>query len=140
MRASYAFNVTALAPTYALVLERILNGGAMLVHCTAGKDRTGIFSALFLSLVGVPAATVEQDYLLSNAYYGTEGRIAAMAVSLKTSVDGARALLRVDASYLAAAFGEIGTTYGSLAQYRREQLTMSDAELEQLKARVLEPR
>jgi protein-tyrosine phosphatase len=140
MRASYAFNVTSLAPTYARGLERIGNGGATLVHCTAGKDRTGIFSAIFLRLVGVPAATVEEDYLLSNTYYGTDARIATMAVSLKTSVDAARALLRVEPDYLASAFNQIDRKYGSLSQYRREELAMTDADLEQLKARVLEPR
>jgi protein-tyrosine phosphatase len=109
------------------------------VHCTAGKDRTGIFSAIFLRLVGVPQAIVEEDYLLSNAYYGTDMRIASMAVTLKASVDAVRALLRVEPEYLSAAFDEIDVKYGSLTRYRREQLTMTDADLAQLKARVLEP-
>ena len=77
------------------------------MHCTAGKDRTGIFSALFLLMVGVPYATVEEDYLLSNSYYGTEGRIAGAARSSKTSIEAARALLAVDKSYLLAALKEI---------------------------------
>ena len=138
MRASYVYNVTALAPTYAIVLQRIMRGPT-LVHCTAGKDRTGIFSALFLLMVGVPYATVEEDYLLSNTYYGTDARIAGGARSLKTSVEAARALLAVDKSYLLAALNEIDDRYGSLDNYRRSQLEMSDAGLAELKARVLEP-
>ena len=36
-------------------------------HCTAGKDRTGLLSAIVLSLVGVPDETVVADYALSAA-------------------------------------------------------------------------
>lgn len=39
--------------------------GTTLVHCAAGKDRTGVVVALALSLVGVPRAAVVQDYLRS---------------------------------------------------------------------------
>ena len=138
MRAGYVYNVTALAPTYATVLQRIMRGPT-LVHCTAGKDPTGIFSALFLLMVGVPYATVEEDYLLSNSYYGTEARIAGAARSLKTSIEAARALLAVDKSYLLAALKEIDDRYGSLDNYRRTQLGVSDAGLAELKTRVLEP-
>lgn len=38
------------------------------VHCTAGKDRTGLIVALLLGLVGVPAATIAADYALSAQY------------------------------------------------------------------------
>ena len=39
-----------------------------IVHCTAGKDRTGLIVALLLGLVGVPAATIIEDYALSSQY------------------------------------------------------------------------
>ena len=39
-----------------------------IVHCTAGKDRTGLIVALLLGLVGVPAATIIADYALSSQY------------------------------------------------------------------------
>jgi protein-tyrosine phosphatase len=48
------------------VIETIANAdGAVLVHCTAGKDRTGIVSALLLLLVGVEAEDVVTDYALT---------------------------------------------------------------------------
>jgi len=37
------------------------------VHCTAGKDRTGVIIALVLDLLGVDAETIVADYALSNA-------------------------------------------------------------------------
>jgi protein-tyrosine phosphatase len=39
-------------------------------HCTAGKDRTGLLSAIVLSLLGVPEDTVVADYALSAAAMG----------------------------------------------------------------------
>jgi len=43
-------------------------GFPAIVHCTAGKDRTGLIVALLLGLVGVPAATIIEDYALSSQY------------------------------------------------------------------------
>ncbi len=42
--------------------------GAVLIHCAAGKDRTGISVALLLRLVGVDRDVVMDDYLATNAH------------------------------------------------------------------------
>lgn len=42
--------------------------GAVLFHCHAGKDRTGLIAALLLALAGVPAPTIAEDYALSQEY------------------------------------------------------------------------
>jgi protein-tyrosine phosphatase len=39
-------------------------------HCSAGKDRTGVLSALILAFLGVPDATIVEDYALSAAAMG----------------------------------------------------------------------
>jgi protein-tyrosine phosphatase len=44
------------------------DGLPALVHCTAGKDRTGLIVALLLRLAGVPSATIAEDYALSSTY------------------------------------------------------------------------
>jgi len=57
------------AGQYAKILKRIAAGDLPVVeHCTAGKDRTGVFSAILLTALGVPRDTVIQDYMLSNQY------------------------------------------------------------------------
>jgi len=38
----------------------------VLVHCSAGKDRTGVVTAMALELLGVPRETIEADYRLTN--------------------------------------------------------------------------
>jgi protein-tyrosine phosphatase len=40
--------------------------GAVLFHCTAGKDRTGVVAALLLDLAGVPSETIAEDYALTS--------------------------------------------------------------------------
>ncbi|WP_449397626.1 tyrosine-protein phosphatase [Chryseobacterium wanjuense] len=41
---------------------------ALLFHCTGGRDRTGMASALFLKILGVPQDIIENDYVASNFY------------------------------------------------------------------------
>ena len=52
------------------ILATLASPGTLpaLVHCHGGKDRTGIVTALALALVGVPAATIAEDYALSARY------------------------------------------------------------------------
>jgi protein-tyrosine phosphatase len=71
--------VSTLAEDYLQMLDRYRQGvaqsmaaiasapadGAVLIHCAAGKDRTGLISALLLALVGVPADTIAADYALT---------------------------------------------------------------------------
>ena len=55
MLRGYETNVAEYAPSYAATLRRIVNSDRpVLYHCTAGKDRTGLFTALLLSFLGVP--------------------------------------------------------------------------------------
>jgi hypothetical protein len=42
--------------------------GGVLIHCHAGKDRTGLVSALLLALAGVPEAVIAEDYALSDVF------------------------------------------------------------------------
>ena len=51
----------------AQVMAAIANApeGGVMVHCAAGKDRTGLISALLLGLAGVPADTIAADYAMT---------------------------------------------------------------------------
>ena len=44
--------------------------GGVMYHCTAGKDRTGVISALLLLLAGVCKTDILYDYTISEAYLG----------------------------------------------------------------------
>ena len=88
---------------------------AVLVHCSAGKDRTGWIVALVQSICSVPDDQILQEYLLS-------ARAASdLAASMPTipGVDPAlwEAVLTVHAEYLDAAQDQVARSYGSLTAY-----------------------
>jgi protein-tyrosine phosphatase len=57
------------APTLATAFEVLGSAGSLpaVFHCSAGKDRTGVLSALILAFLGVPDETIVEDYALSAA-------------------------------------------------------------------------
>ncbi|GAA2148266.1 tyrosine-protein phosphatase [Actinomadura napierensis] len=93
------------------------NPGATVFHCTAGKDRTGWGAAVLLTILGVPKATVYQDYLASNAYLGRPDA--------------------VESSWLDEAFHEVDQAYGGFDGYVHQGLGLSDATVAALRARLL---
>ncbi|MDR3510607.1 MAG: tyrosine-protein phosphatase [Caulobacteraceae bacterium] len=66
---AYVDFLQVLAPHYTDMFARLVRGQTPLaVNCSAGKDRTGVASALILSVLGVPRETVVADYALSQTY------------------------------------------------------------------------
>jgi protein-tyrosine phosphatase len=132
--------VTVYAPSYRVTFHRILASTApVLYHCSAGKDRTGYFTALLLTVLGVPHETVVEDFLLTNTFLPSPTQVDALLKSTHGSREAVVAAMNVEPSYLDAAFDEINKKFGSLDNYRRTQLGLSDADVAQLKARLLEP-
>jgi protein-tyrosine phosphatase len=69
------------APAFAAMFEHILAAprGATLIHCTAGKDRTGFGTALILWSLGVDRETIMEDYLLSRVHFPLDRALERMA-------------------------------------------------------------
>jgi protein-tyrosine phosphatase len=148
MKSVYPEMPLAAAPQFERILARLLSAqGASMVHCSAGKDRTGVFSALLLLTLGVPRETVIEDYLLTNRYVLAEDSIARTAVVYQKllgldrppPIEVLKPVMSVDRSYIEAAFETIDKKYGSFDEYRRKKLNLSDPEVEKLRARYLEP-
>lgn len=93
----------------------------ILFHCTAGKDRTGITSALILSVLGVPDETIIADYSLTNLSYDpiyqmineNAGRLRA----LNLTVDDLQPLLTADPAYMRSALSYLCEHFGSVEAY-----------------------
>ena len=109
----------------------------VLIHCAAGKDRTGFAVALLLKLLGIRHDYVLADYAASERLIDWERPTTAAA--LGTIHPKARALInRSDALYLQAALDRITLTHGSILAFAKTQLRLADRTIENLHARLLE--
>ncbi len=134
MRESYRNYVRHNTHSFRALFGHLLEDRAPLViHCTAGKDRTGFASALILHALGVEDEVIAEDYLLTNRHYRRDPSNAS-----DLPADVLDAIGSVEASYLAAAFEAVGSEYGDLETYLRDGLKLGTAERDALKARYLQ--
>ena len=110
-------------------------GLPLLYHCTSGKERTGWMTAIVLTALGVPHATVAADYLLANDIY--QARYFKLGNDLaKTGMMRDPGLLRpimeLNPGYLEAAFDEVGHRYGSFNEFMYRGLGMDERAMAQL--------
>ena len=134
-------NLVPMLRSYFDVLEKA--SGPSLVHCVAGKDRTGWAVAMAQHALGIPRDAIMEDYLLTNTAGNIEARIAAGATQIREkhgaiSDDTIRALMGVDADYLNAAFRAAEERHGDLDRYLEEVLGVDAPRREALRAHYLE--
>jgi protein-tyrosine phosphatase len=136
------------AGQYAKILRRIAAGDLPAVeHCTAGKDRTGVFSAILLTMLGVPREIVVQDYMLSNQYLLAPDSIEGTAADLQRAfslaeapdISTVRTIMTAKPETLEATLDKIDKTYGSFDNYLRDAVKLSDSDLAMIRQRLLEP-
>ena len=134
MRDSYRNYVRHNTANFRALFAHLLEDRAPLViHCTAGKDRTGFACALILHTLGVPDDLIAEDYLLTNRFYR---RDPSSSPDLPDEVR--QALASVEASFLAAAFEAIQAEYGDLERYFSDGLGLGPRERARLEATYLE--
>lgn len=110
-----------------------------LMHCTAGKDRTGLITALLLALVGVPYETIIADYALTSTYLG-EGFIEdlkARALQKGYTWEQYAPLVTCPPENMAQTLQHIDATYGGVAPYLRH-IGLSETQLSRLSDRLLD--
>lgn len=113
-----------------------------LVHCAAGKDRTGFAAALVLFALGVPEEAVLRDYLLSGRFYNAEAEVERARNKYgMTDSDSAAILpmLQVNEAYLRAALDSIASRYPDMESYLDEVMGVGAPERAELRRRYLEP-
>lgn len=124
---------------YRALFDEVLGAdGAVLVHCTTGKDRTGWAAASLLLLLGVDADDVMAEYLLTN-----EQLLPALEPLFERFAAGGgdatllRPVLGVQQDYLEAALAEMRGRYGSIEAYFAAGLGIDAAGQAALRARML---
>lgn len=136
-------NVDSLKERNKIFFSKLLSlpdTAAILFHCTAGKDRTGITAALFLYEMNVPMETIMEDYLASNVYRQKENKIMAkqMVNFLNAKQQVADDLVSVKRQYLETTFAAIIKRYGSVDQFMKQEMGIGPKQLKILRSKYTE--
>lgn len=117
--------------------------GPVLIHCAAGKDRTGLLAALTHHLAGVSRDDLVEDYLATNdpERYGRIGeRIGRYLAGYTGRVPpeaAIRAALAVEAEYILASLEAIEAAHGSIDAYLETVLGVDAAAREAVRVHIL---
>ena len=116
--------------------------GAVLWHCSAGKDRVGVGTALLLSALGVPRETILADYMMVNTFTAevVESRLEELNEGLQNPqlIDCLRELMQVQESYLISVFQAIEDGYGTMDSFLEKEMGLCAEKREQLREMYLE--
>jgi protein-tyrosine phosphatase len=118
--------------------------GGVLVHCAAGKDRTGMVVALTHHIAGVHPDVAVEDYLLTNNPERLAARIPMISKAVEEIAGKApsetvmQVALGVEVDYLRAAFTAIEERYGSLDGYLEQVLGVGASQRAALRERLLD--
>lgn len=143
-----------LKPQFRSLFRRLIaEDGAVLYHCSAGQDRTGIATALLYDVLGVDRETILMDYHLSTALRRPQWEMPAIdpkdhAGNLIVQYYFARPpekrnipdplFTKSGASHLAQFFVYLDSEYGGSEGYLRKELAFDDASLAKLRAVMLD--
>lgn len=129
---------------FASFLQRVVEteDGAVLFHCTQGKDRTGLASAYLLAALGADRETIVRDFDLTNKVYENDVRKLSRRVRL---FGGKEKEIAVIESFIGAntenfikTLDRIEAQYGSLEEYLTGPLGLSPEDMETLRNRYLQ--
>ncbi len=116
--------------------------GAVLFHCTAGKDRTGITAAILLKILGVSDGQIMDDYTRTNEVSRKNARkyslLAGIFLASKKIARKTYEVFLADEKYLNSAFDALNEKYGSFDNFVRDALIITDEEIADFKEYILE--
>jgi protein-tyrosine phosphatase len=111
-------------PALKQIAERLTDtGGPILFHCTNGRDRTGVISAMLLYILGAPREAIVADFMLTNERIDVERVVAntletfRKVLGMEMSRDSVEMVTLVRAEYIDALFRGFETQYGSADGY-----------------------
>lgn len=128
---------------YANFFNILLNqeNGAVLWHCSAGKDRVGIGTVLLLSALNVSRETIIQDYLMTSYYFKDENKKLGLLLKIGVRDKKVRsyvlALMDVKREYIMAVFDEIDKQ-GGMDKFLSDVMGLTDEKREKLRKMYLE--
>ncbi|HQT63232.1 MAG: hypothetical protein B7Z75_00765 [Acidocella sp. 20-57-95] len=135
----------AFAKSLQMLFAALLQGDALplLVHCHAGKDRTGFVVAMLLAAAGISRDDIIDDYIMSAHYFQAEHEAQNLAAWAKRSfghemhTDSTRPMVDTKRDYLEASLQEIDRGWGGVQAYLREAVGLTEADQTALQALLL---
>lgn len=119
------------------LLENTKDNEAVLFHCTAGKDRTGMGAVYLLWALGVDTQTIRADYLLTNSvikdFVNSKLETLREKQMSDPEIQSVRALMTVNQDYINKAKDVILKEAGSMDNYLNENIGLSNNEIKDLK-------
>ena len=112
------------------------NDGAVLWHCTQGKDRAGCASAMLLAALGAERDLIVADFTLSKHYY--DPHIAKIPTATEAQQKAISTLISANPTIFEATLDKVEARYGSLANYLTECIGVTPEMMETLRERFLE--
>jgi protein-tyrosine phosphatase len=120
--------------------------GPVLVHCSGGKDRTGMLCAFTQELAGVHRDDIFEDYLMTNDLerFERDGPMFATYLSemrgdgIKVDNEIIRLVLGVEAPFLEATYEEIKKRHGDVETYVRDVLGVDKAKRDKIEKRLFD--
>lgn len=133
-------NITPLGERYRPLFQELLvlpANESVMYHCTGGRDRTGMATALFLYALQVPQETIEADFTASNVYLAPMNArmfqgLQQMTGMSKEQISDAMAL---KPEYLRMMFDSLKKTYGSVENFFARELGIGEREMKVLRER-----
>ena len=116
--------------------------GAVLIHCAAGKDRTGLLAALTHHLMGVVHEDMIEDYMLTNTAVDLVARAPQVSRQLeaftgrRAAPEAVVAFLGVDPTFIEAAWSSIRERSGSVDRYLNDVLGVDGGIRDRIEARL----
>ena len=143
---SYRSCINDVIPAFTKFMRELVNNldGVSVFHCSAGKDRTGMAAALILGALEVPRKVIVEDYLLTRKYYNPTRLIEIIEGHLREAKvkDWDRAWLTpyvsVHEDNINAFLDAIDDQYGSIKNYLKDALKVSEKDLNKLHHALLE--
>lgn len=118
-----------------LIIKSAENGG-VLWHCTVGKDRCGIITALVLYILGADMELIYDDYLRTNEFSRGKSNVCysiARVISDRETAQRVRGIFSAEREFLAAAFDEMEKLGGSVFGYLEKMCGIEQRHILQLK-------
>lgn len=135
------YNLPVNNPAYKKLVKLMQNDSNLpiLMHCTAGKDRTGVGSAIILMILGVNRSSIVEDYLKSNqSAKDSINEILSVQPELKNvPKDKLKYIFGVNETYINEVFKRIDTDFDSTEDYLLKEFNLTKDDIKNLQSKYL---